>query len=186
MKFLVLLSGCGLGDGSQIEEVMLTYLVLDKYGAEYDPAAVDMIATGVNHLTEKTEGLRNVLAESARIGRGRIKNLAEVDLDQYDGLIIPGGIGLLTSYKESSIVHETLQDFYRNRKPILGMCSAIALLKKHISPIIFKQFDETIGAKGYVFDGDFNTYYTPAFRASQDMYEVLQGIDSVIRAVVDD
>ena len=29
MKFLVLLSGCGLGDGSQIEEVMLTYLVLD-------------------------------------------------------------------------------------------------------------------------------------------------------------
>lgn len=32
MSVGVLLSGCGIGDGSQIEEVMLTYLALDKYG----------------------------------------------------------------------------------------------------------------------------------------------------------
>jgi enhancing lycopene biosynthesis protein 2 len=35
LKIGILLSGCGLGDGSQIEEVMLTYLALDKYGVDY-------------------------------------------------------------------------------------------------------------------------------------------------------
>ena len=35
MKCLVLLAGCGLGDGSCIEEVILTYTALDKYGCDY-------------------------------------------------------------------------------------------------------------------------------------------------------
>jgi enhancing lycopene biosynthesis protein 2 len=42
MKYLVLLSGCGLGDGSQIEEVILSYLILDKYKIEYQPIAISM------------------------------------------------------------------------------------------------------------------------------------------------
>ena len=40
MKYLVLLAGCGLGDGSCIEEVVLTYVALDKYGCDYTPVAV--------------------------------------------------------------------------------------------------------------------------------------------------
>ena len=31
MRYLVLLAGYGLGDGSCIEEVILTYVALDKY-----------------------------------------------------------------------------------------------------------------------------------------------------------
>ncbi len=42
MKYLVLLAGCGLGDGSCIEEVILTYVALDKYGCDYTPVAEDV------------------------------------------------------------------------------------------------------------------------------------------------
>ena len=52
MKYLVLLAGCGLGDGSCIEEVILTYVALDKYGCDYTPVAEDVSIQSVNHLTD--------------------------------------------------------------------------------------------------------------------------------------
>lgn len=69
MNALVLLAGCGLGDGSCVEEVILTYTVLDKYGHSYAIAAVDMDVPSVDHRTEAPGPERNVLTESARIGR---------------------------------------------------------------------------------------------------------------------
>ena len=53
MKYLVLLAGCGLGDGSCIEEVILTYAALDKYGCDYTPVAENVSFQSVNHLTEQ-------------------------------------------------------------------------------------------------------------------------------------
>ena len=99
MKYLVLLAGCGLGDGSCIEEVILTYVALDKYGCDYAPVAEDVSIQSVNHLTEQIGEKRNILIEAARIGRGRIKDIHEVDFAEYDALIIPGGIGLLKDRK---------------------------------------------------------------------------------------
>lgn len=80
MKYLVLLAGCGLGDGSCIEEVILTYAALDKYGCDYAPVAEDVSIQSVNHLREQIGEKRNILIEAARIGRGRIKDIHEVDL----------------------------------------------------------------------------------------------------------
>lgn len=68
MKYLVLLAGCGLGDGSCIEEVILTYVALDKYGCDYTPVAEDVSIQSVNHLTEQMAERRNILIEAARIG----------------------------------------------------------------------------------------------------------------------
>ena len=84
MKYLVLLAGCGLGDGSCIEEVILTYVALDKYGCDYAPVAEDVSIPSVNHLTEQIGERRNILIEAARIGRGRIKDIREVDFAEYD------------------------------------------------------------------------------------------------------
>ena len=67
MKCLVLLAGCGLGDGSCIEEVILTYAALDRYGCDYTPVAEDISVPSVNHLTEQLADNRNVLLESARV-----------------------------------------------------------------------------------------------------------------------
>ena len=61
MRFLVLLAGCGLGDGSCIEEVILTYTALDRYGCDYTPVAEDVSVPSVDHLTEHLAEKRRVI-----------------------------------------------------------------------------------------------------------------------------
>lgn len=184
MKCLVLLAGCGLGDGSQIEEVILTYLTLDKYKIEYQPIAINKDTPCFNHLTEEKEGQRNILIESARIGRGRIKNLTDIDLDEYKALIIPGGIGLIVNYRNSEEIHKLVNDFIDKGKPIAGMCSALVLFKKIISSDIFKMKRDFTDSTNYCYDKQFNVYYTPAFRRSENLNEILHGIDSMINALI--
>ena len=76
----VLLSGCGVYDGAEIHEAVLTLLALDRAGATIVCTAPDVDQMHVvNHLTgEETGESRNVLVESARIARGDIRNLKDV------------------------------------------------------------------------------------------------------------
>ena len=104
MKYLVLLAGCGLGDGSCIEEVILTYTALDQHGCDYTPVAEGVSVPSIDHLTEQTAEKRNILIEAARIGRGRIREIREIDFEEYGALIIPGGLGLLNNYRNSERV----------------------------------------------------------------------------------
>ena len=81
-KIGVLLSGCGFLDGSEIHEAVLTLLALDKAGAEAVCLAPDILQHDViNHYTkqEMANESRNVLVESARIARGSIHNLKEIN-----------------------------------------------------------------------------------------------------------
>ena len=118
MKCLVLLAGCGLGDGSCIEEVILTYTALDKYGCDYTPVAEALSVQSVNHLTEQLAEKRNILLEAARIGRGRIEDIREIEFDEYNALIIPGGIGLLRNYKNSNAIEACVTHFISKKKPV--------------------------------------------------------------------
>ena len=94
-KIGVCLSGCGVNDGSEIHESVITALALDRAGADIIYTAPNVIQTKVvdhysgNELNEN----RNVLVESARIARGDITDLAELTSDDMDGLIFPGGFG---------------------------------------------------------------------------------------------
>jgi protease I len=47
----------------------------------------------INHLTgEPAEGeSRNVLVEAARIARGKIQDIREAKVDEFDALLVPGG-----------------------------------------------------------------------------------------------
>ena len=93
----VLLSGCGVFDGAEIHEAVLTLLALDIAGAEIVCMAPDMDQMHViNHLSGKpVEGAtRNVLVEAARIARGQIRDMAEVNVTNVDALIFPGGFGV--------------------------------------------------------------------------------------------
>ncbi|MCK4379069.1 MAG: isoprenoid biosynthesis protein ElbB, partial [Deltaproteobacteria bacterium] len=76
----VLLSGCGVYDGSEIHEAVLTLLALDRAGVAIQCLAPDMEQWDViNHLTgEPIAESRNVLVESARIARGNIKDIREI------------------------------------------------------------------------------------------------------------
>ncbi|MEG5265107.1 isoprenoid biosynthesis glyoxalase ElbB [Pseudomonas sp. JDS28PS106] len=94
-KVAVILSGCGVYDGAEIHESVLTLLRLDQRGAEVQCFAPDIPQHHVvNHLTggEMPE-TRNVLIESARIARGAIKDIREADVNEFDALIVPGGFG---------------------------------------------------------------------------------------------
>lgn len=98
-KVGVLLAGCGVQDGSEIYEAVLTLLALDKAGADIRALAADVDqAVIVNHYTgEETRATesRTVLAEAARIVRGKIVSVNEVSAHDLDALIIPGGFGVV-------------------------------------------------------------------------------------------
>src|SRR3989338_6725315 len=94
-KIGVLLSGCGVMDGSEIHEAVITLLAIDKEGMEYVCIAPDKDQTQViNHLTNKPQNeKRNMLIESARIARGNVKDLKKVNPNDFDAIIMPGGFG---------------------------------------------------------------------------------------------
>jgi enhancing lycopene biosynthesis protein 2 len=140
-KVAVILSGCGYLDGAEIRESVLTLLVLDIEGIEYTIFAPDIQQFHVvNHLTGELDpsASRNVIEEAGRIARGKISPITELDPEQFDGLLIPGGFGVaknLSSFAfngsagevEQSVI-AVLQDFKASNKPIGAICISPALL----------------------------------------------------------
>ena len=141
----VLLSGCGVYDGSEIHEAVLTLLALDRAGAKVQCLAPDMEQRDVvNHLTgEPVAESRNVLVESARIARGNIKDIREISATDIDGLIIPGGFGAAKNLSDfafegaSAQVHpevkRLLNEMADAGKPIGAICIAPATLVKALA-----------------------------------------------------
>lgn len=92
----VVLSGCGVFDGAEIHEAVLTLLAIAEARAEAVCLAPDIRQMHViNHSTgEVVEGeSRNVLVEAARIARGKIEALDKVDIGSLDAAVFPGGFG---------------------------------------------------------------------------------------------
>lgn len=92
----VILSGCGVYDGSEIHEAVLTLLALERSGAEVICAAPNIQQKHViNHATGDIDpnADRNVLEEAARISRGAIVPVSELSLDSLDAVIFVGGYG---------------------------------------------------------------------------------------------
>jgi len=94
-RVAVVLSGCGVFDGAEIHESVLSLLELERQGAEYQCFAPDIPQYHViDHLTgNETDESRSVLVEAARIARGNIKALSEFDARNFDALMLPGGFG---------------------------------------------------------------------------------------------
>jgi enhancing lycopene biosynthesis protein 2 len=94
-KVAVILSGCGVYDGAEIHESVITLLRLDQRGAHAQCFAPNVAQMHViNHLTgEQMPESRNVLVESARIARGEVKDIREANVEDFDALIVPGGFG---------------------------------------------------------------------------------------------
>ncbi len=163
-KVGVLLSGCGVYDGSEIHETVISLLALDRAGADVVMMAPDMEQAVVNHLTgEPVEGVsRNVLEESARIARGEISDIAAIKGADLDALFIPGGFGAAKNlcdfaFKGSDCavhpeVARLIQEIVAAKKPLAAVCIAPALVAKvlgtdHLDPQVTIGTDaETAGA----------------------------------------
>ena len=141
-KVGVLLSGCGVNDGAEIHESVLTMLFLDKAGVEMILMApnIDQMHV-INHYTgQEMEEYRNVLVESSRIARGEIKDMAEVSGNDLDALVIPGGFGVaknLCDYAMAGPECSVNPDVYRliaelrlMEKPIGAICIAPVIMAK--------------------------------------------------------
>ena len=95
-KVGVLFSGSGVYDGTEIHEAVCTLLALEEAALESVCIAPNVDQHHVvNHITgEETGESRNVLIESARIARGEVKDLSEINMNELDAIIIPGGFGV--------------------------------------------------------------------------------------------
>lgn len=133
----VVLSGCGVFDGAEIHESVLTLLALDQAGVEVACFAPDRDLEEIDHLTQKPTGARrNALTESARIARGAITPLSEADPATLDAVIFPGGFGAaknLSDFASKGADAEVLPEvvslissMHDARKPIGAICIAPA------------------------------------------------------------
>ncbi len=150
IPYAVVLSGCGIFDGSEINEAVLTLLALDELGLKYQCFAPDIEqAKVIDHFSGEATALigdaekfqRNVLSESARIARGKCLNLKEYKAQDFAGIIFPGGFGVAVNLSDFGVkgpkeckinedVQEAIIDTYKRNKPIAGICLAPILIAK--------------------------------------------------------
>ena len=146
-KVGVILSGCGVYDGSEIHEAVITLLALDRAGAEAVCMAPDIAQMHVvNHLTGEVAAgeSRNVLTEAARIARGNIVDIKEVTIADFDALILPGGFGAAKNLCDFAVkgpectvnpdVARLLKATVQAKKPLGAVCIAPALLARVLGP----------------------------------------------------
>ena len=213
-KIGVVLSGCGVRDGSEIHESVLTLLAIDSNGAKAVCLAPDMELSEVNHLSmQETGAKRNVLVESARIARGEISDIKKVSAADLDAIVLPGGFGAaknLCSFAfegdKGSVQPEVLRlirEMAAAKKPICAICIAptvIALaLGKDLSPRLTIGSDEgtaqAIAATGSkhvncavddcVVDREHLIVSTPAYMLAGRISEAAAGIEKAIKATLE-
>jgi enhancing lycopene biosynthesis protein 2 len=136
----LILSGCGVYDGSEIHEAVLTMLALDRAGAETVIMAPDKPQMHVvDHKTGNApKQKRNVLVEAARIARGDIVDVKTVRASELDAVILPGGYGAaknLSTFatdgdqcKVDEDVQSLLREMHAEGKPIAALCIAPAVI----------------------------------------------------------
>lgn len=212
-KIGVVLSGCGVRDGSEIHEAVLTLLAIDQNGAEAVCMAPDAEFPETDHLTMQETGLkRNALVESARIARGNIRDIREVKASDLDAIILPGGFGAAKNLCDfamqgaSARVHpevsRLLKEMSGARKPIGAICIApvvlAAVLGKELAPTLTIGNDagtaaeiEKTGARHqecpvteFVVDRKNKLVTTPAYMLATRISEASEGIAKCVREVV--
>jgi enhancing lycopene biosynthesis protein 2 len=209
----VVLSGCGVFDGSEIHEAVLTLLFLDRAGAQAVCMAPDIRQYHViNHLTnEQTDESRNVLVESARIARGNIRDIADVTASDIDALIFPGGFGAAKNLSDFAFkgpqstvqpdVKRLIRDIAAAGKPIGAICIAPATLTRALSdkhPAVTIGNDmgtaagiETMGGKHHVCSVDMihvdaanKLVTTPAYMLGPGIKDVALGIEKLVLQIM--
>jgi enhancing lycopene biosynthesis protein 2 len=212
-KIGVVLSGCGVYDGSEIHEAVLTLLAIDTQGCEAVCMAPKMELSVVDHLTGQESGeKRDVLVESARIARGKIRNIADVTAAELDAIIFPGGFGAaknLCTFAATGAaasvnpdVARLLKEMAAAKKPIGAVCIAPALiaavLGREYSPTVTigndagtaAEIDKT-GAKhqncpvtDFVVDARNKLVTSPAYMLANRISQVNEGINNCVREVI--
>ncbi len=212
-KIAVILSGSGVFDGAEIHEAVLALHAIEKARASWHCFAPNIDQLNViNHQTgDEMDEKRNVLIEAARIARGNIEDVAKLNVDEYDALLLPGGFGAA----------KNLTDFAVNgaecsiNTHVASACRAFALAKKPagylcIAPIIIPMIYPN-GVKGTVgkdqaaaaafnqlggqhvdcavedviFDPEHVVLSSPAYMLAETISQASAGIDKLVTHLVE-
>ncbi|HHF3406960.1 TPA: isoprenoid biosynthesis glyoxalase ElbB [Vibrio alginolyticus] len=211
-KVAFILSGSGVYDGSEIHEAVLALYAIEKAGATWHCFApnIDQLHV-INHLTgDEMDETRNVLIESARIARGNIGDVAKLNVDEYDALLLPGGFGAaknLTDFAvsgaECSInthVAQACRAFANAKKPAGYLCISPVII-----PMIYEQGvkgtvgnDEAVSiafnqmggehtmcpVEDIVFDEKHLVLSTPAYMLAENISQAASGIEKLVSKLI--
>lgn len=209
----LVLSGCGVQDGSEIHEATLTLLAASKHGATITGVAPNRQSNKtINHLTgEEMAESRNILIESARIMRGNIKDIQSVNGADFDAVIFPGGFGAalnlcnFAEQGESFALKEDILNFAKQAhdadKPLGFICIAPVMIPKitgsgskltighdHETKVTLEKLgcvhiDSKVSE--IVIDEENKIVSTPAYMLANSISEANSGIEKLVAAVLD-
>jgi enhancing lycopene biosynthesis protein 2 len=207
----VILSGCGFLDGAEIHEAVCSLLYISQNGATYEIAAPNKDQHHVvnHHTGEESQETRNIRIEAARIARGPVKDLSEVQADDYDALFIPGGFGAAKNLStfafqgpKGSIddqVKRVINDFHNQEKPIGAVCIAPAVLALALGKgkvtigtdqgtadaiELLGGTHENCPVTKAVIDTENKLVTSPAYMADAPIHEVATGIEQAVISVL--
>jgi len=148
-KIGILLSGCGVYDGAEIQESVLCMLAIEEMNWEVVCLSVN---APQHHVIDHSTGeemlgeSRNMLVEASRIARGKITDISHLDTSSLDALVIPGGFGSAKNFSDWAFkgvdsqikypeIKTLIHTMHATKKPIVALC---------VSPIIVaKTFEKT-------------------------------------------
>jgi len=210
-KFAIILAGCGVYDGAEIHEAVMSMYAVMKNGGEYEVFAPDIVQHHVvNHLTgAEMPETRNVLVESARIARGKIRPVTKLDLRDFDALLFPGGFGVaknLCSYafkgaecKVNPEIAILIKEAVSLRKPVGALCISPVLLASVLGDVeltigndVSTAADvEKMGAKHkitthgqVVYDSKYKVFTTPCYMLDATILQIAEGADNIVTAML--
>lgn len=211
----VVLSGCGMSDGAEIHESVITMLALDRAGVEMVLMApnIDQMHVMNHYAGSEMDESRNVLVESARIARGKIRDMAEVHATDVDALIFPGGLGVAKNLCDYAMtgadcsvnpdVKRIATDVHKAGKPIGVICIAPAMFAKIMQSagdsvkLTIGTDDKTVSdinsmgsvhisclVEDIVVDKDNKIVSTPAYMLAGKISEAAEGIEKLVKEVL--
>ena len=211
-KFALVLSGCGVFDGAEIHEATLSMLAIARQGGSYEVFAPDIDQHHViNHLNgQEMDESRNVLVESARIARGKIRNLKDFKPAEFDALLFPGGFGAaknLCSWafdgpkaKVLPEVEDAIRGMVQANKPIGALCISPVILARVLGEVKLTIGDdqgtveaiEYLGAKHLktthgevVIDTQHKLVTTPCYMLDASIEQIADGAANVVKAMME-
>lgn len=209
MHFAILLSGCGVYDGSEVGEVILSLLAIEEQGATWDAFAPNRPSNQhIDHITnDHLQGDLSIMEQSARLVRGNIQDIASFDSKHYDAVVVPGGFGAVhnlcdfatkdLSYNLFPDVETFLKSAIAKHLPMCFVCIAPMLIPKLFQQAVFTIGNDSVLAKkittlgcrhqnceadSYVVDKKNRIISTPANMLAKNFVELKSGIFGAVKA----
>lgn len=211
-RIAVILAGNGVFDGSEIHEATFTLYGIARNGGTYEIFAPDITQHHViDHISgEEMSEERNVLVESARIARGKIKALSELQVENFDAIIFPGGFGVaknLCSFAFDGVdcyVNEEIKNviiaFHQAGKPIGALCISPVLIAKVLGEVEVSigsdkataEAIESMGAKHSItsyedvlVDKKNKIFTTPCYMLDATIVQIAEGANNICKAILE-